>query len=95
MTTSRTRPDVSFAPCQDHTLSTFSGMEELEPMGPEEIRARLGVSRQRAYILINRRDFPPPWRELAMGKVWKSTDVEAWIRANRKQVAEETEADDS
>lgn len=58
-------------------------MAELEPMGPEEIRVRLGVSRQRAYIIIGRRDFPEPWVELAMGKVWRSTDVEAWIREKR------------
>jgi prophage regulatory protein len=66
---------------------------ELEPMGPEEIRNRLGVSRQRAYILIGRRDFPEPWRELAMGKVWRSTDVEAWIRANRPELAQDPESD--
>ena len=63
-------------------------MAKLEPMGPEEIRERLGVSRQRAYIVINRRDFPEPWRELAMGKVWKSTDVEAWIKAHRPDIAD-------
>jgi prophage regulatory protein len=51
---------------------------ELYPMGPEEIRARLGVSRQRAYILIGRKDFPDFWVELAMGKVWRSTDVERY-----------------
>jgi prophage regulatory protein len=63
-------------------------MAELSPMGPEEIRERLGVSRQRAYILINRRDFPLPWRELAMGKVWRSTDVEVWIAEHRPEIAE-------
>jgi len=60
-------------------------------MGPDEIRARLGVSRQRAYILMNRRDFPPPWRELAMGKVWRSTDVEDWIADKRPALLEEPE----
>jgi prophage regulatory protein len=60
-------------------------MAELEPMGPEEIRERLGVSRQRAYIIIGRKDFPDPWRELAMGKVWKSTDVEQWIKEHRPE----------
>lgn len=58
-------------------------MADLEPMGPDEIRVRLGVSRQRAYIVMNRRDFPEPWRELAMGKVWRSTDVEAWVAEHR------------
>jgi prophage regulatory protein len=63
---------------------------ELLPMGPEEIRVRLGVSRQRAYILIGRKDFPDPWVELAMGKVWRSTDVEDWVRSHRPALAEET-----
>lgn len=58
-------------------------------MGPDEIRKRLNVSRQRAYILIARRDFPEPWRELAIGKVWRSTDVEAWIRKHRPELAED------
>lgn len=55
-------------------------------MGPAEIQNRLGVSRQRAYILIGRKDFPDPWAELAMGKVWRSTDVEKWIRAHRPEL---------
>lgn len=58
-------------------------------MGPAEIQERLKVTRQRAYILINRRDFPEPWRELAMGKVWRSSDVEAWIRENRPNLTED------
>ena len=57
------------------------------PMGPEEIRDRLGVSRQRAYILIGRKDFPEPWVELAMGKVWRSTDVEEYAVARAKRLA--------
>lgn len=62
-------------------------MAEAVPVGPEEIRAMLDVSRQRAYILINRRDFPAPWVELAMGKVWRSTDVEKWIRERNRRSA--------
>lgn len=62
------------------------GMAEAVPMGPAEIQARLNVSRQRAYILIGRRDFPAPWVELAMGKVWRSTDVEKWIRDRDKRL---------
>lgn len=64
-------------------------MADLIPMGPEEIRLRLGVSRQRAYIIMGRRDFPEPWRELAMGKVWRSTDVEAWVRQHRPELIDE------
>lgn len=57
-------------------------------MGPEEIRVRLGVSRQRAYIIIGRKDFPDPWRVLKMGKVWRSIDVEKWIREHRPELAQ-------
>jgi prophage regulatory protein len=60
---------------------------ELFPMGPEEIRARLNVSRQRAYVVIGRKDFPDPWRELAIGKVWRSTDVEKWIADRDRRLA--------
>lgn len=56
-------------------------------MGADEIRKRLGVSRQRAYILIGRKDFPDPWRTLAMGKVWRSTDIERWIAEHRPELA--------
>ena len=65
--------------------------EELYPMGAEEIRQRLGVSVQRAYIIVGRKDFPDPWRQLARGKVWRSTDVEAWIREHRPELASKTE----
>lgn len=68
-------------------------MAELFPMGPDEIRERLSVSRQRAYILMGRRDFPEPWRELAMGKVWRSTDVEAWIADKRPHLNDPGPAD--
>ena len=57
-------------------------------MGAEEIRRRLSVSRQRAYIIIGRHDFPRPWVELAMGKVWRSTDVEKWLRERDEKRAQ-------
>jgi len=59
---------------------------ELYPMGAQEIRERLGVSTQRAYILIGRRDFPEPWRQLARGKVWRSTDVERYVRERERRL---------
>jgi predicted DNA-binding transcriptional regulator AlpA len=61
-------------------------------MGPTEIAERLGVSRQRVYILSNRYDFPRHRWELAMGKIWWAEDVEAWIVENRPELAEEPEA---
>ena len=62
-------------------------------MGQTEIRARLGYSRQRVYILTGRRDFPAPRWELAMGKIWWAEDVEAWIRENRTDLAEDPETE--
>lgn len=52
-------------------------------MGAEEIRQRLGFSRQWTYVITNRRDFPEPVYELAMGKIWLAEDVEAWAAAHR------------
>lgn len=57
-------------------------------MGAREIEARLGVSRQRVQQLIARPDWPAPYDELAMGKVWRKADVEAWIRDHRPDLAE-------
>lgn len=56
----------------------------LRLLGAHEIRACLGnVSRQRVYQLTARTDFPRPIAELAQGKVWLASDVEAWIAARR------------
>jgi prophage regulatory protein len=53
-------------------------------MGAHEIRLRLGgVSRQRAYQITSRADFPEPVADLAQGKIWATKDVEAWMKAHR------------
>lgn len=52
-------------------------------MGAREIEDRLGVSRQRVQQLIAGHDFPAPWDELAMGKVWRKPDIEHWIEGHR------------
>jgi prophage regulatory protein len=57
-------------------------------MGAAEIQARLGVSRQRAYQLVSRRDFPEPYQVLAMGSIWLESDVEAWISKHRPHLNE-------
>jgi predicted DNA-binding transcriptional regulator AlpA len=62
-------------------------------MGAKEIQDRLGVSRQRAYLIIGRRGFPEPYQTLAMGSIWLQDDVEAWIREHRPEIAEEPEGD--
>ena len=56
-------------------------------MGAQEIEQRLGVSRQRVYVLTQRADWPAPYDSLAMGKVWRIEDVEAWISKHRPHVA--------
>jgi prophage regulatory protein len=51
-------------------------------VGAAEIAAMLGVSRQRVQQLISRPDFPKPDAVLAMGKVWRTEDVQAWAKAH-------------
>lgn len=63
-------------------------------MGASEIQERLRVSRQRVQQLVARPDWPPPYDELAMGKVWRKGDIEAWIAAHRPEVAHADEDDD-
>jgi predicted DNA-binding transcriptional regulator AlpA len=54
-----------------------------ELMGAAEIAERLGVSRQRVQQLVKRKDWPAPVAELTMGKVWRSAEIEAWIKTHR------------
>jgi prophage regulatory protein len=57
-------------------------------MGAHEIRIRLGgVSRQRAYQITSRADFPKEIADLAQGKVWLTDDVEAWMKDHRRDEA--------
>ena len=58
-------------------------------VGAQEIGAMLGVSRQRVQQLAARDDFPQPEVTLAMGKVWKRADVEAWARDHGRMLADE------
>ena len=55
--------------------------KELMSLG--EIRLRLGVSRQRAYQLSKRQDWPAVYENLSIGRVWRTEDIEAWIDRNR------------
>ena len=54
-----------------------------------------GLSRQRVQQIINRRDFPKPYQELAMGKVWRRPAVEAWARENGRALAGDDTPDTS
>lgn len=49
-------------------------------MGTAEIAQLLGVSHSRVWQLAREYDdFPAPIAELAIGKVWKQSDIERWI----------------
>lgn len=74
----------SLAPTVDHV-----GVKPIRLMGAHEIRIRLGgVSRQRAYQITSRADFPKPIADLAQGKVWLTEDVEAWMKVHRRDLDE-------
>lgn len=46
-----------------------------------EIARRLGVSRARAHQLAARPDFPAPLGRIGQAKVWRWTDIKAWLPA--------------
>ncbi|GAA2846983.1 hypothetical protein Acy02nite_03940 [Actinoplanes cyaneus] len=58
-------------------------------MGSGEIAKRLGLSRQRVQQLAERDDWPEPFDELAMGRVWLIEDIELWIHQQRTPRPEE------
>ncbi|WP_420116413.1 helix-turn-helix transcriptional regulator [Micromonospora sp.] len=58
-------------------------------MGAYEIRMRLGVSRQRVEQLMKRPDWPKPYESLATGRIWRTEDIEAWIREHRPHLPDE------
>jgi prophage regulatory protein len=60
-------------------------------MGQQEIRARLGYSRQHTAMLVGQKGFPDPAYELGMGRIWLAEDVEKWIAVNRPELAEDPE----
>ncbi|MFC4104759.1 hypothetical protein [Micromonospora zhanjiangensis] len=65
-------------------------MEDL--VGAAEIRIMLGnVSRQRVNVVTNNKNFPDPVVTLIMGKVWRRSDVEKWIRQHRPDLATDGE----
>jgi prophage regulatory protein len=61
-------------------------VKTLRILGAHEIRMLLGgVSRQRAYQITSRPDFPEPVADLAQGKVWLADDVDRWLGTHRKK----------
>lgn len=58
-------------------MTTVNGMDLI---GGREIQELLGVSRQRAHVLMNRDDFPAPAATVnRRNRVWDRETVVAWI----------------
>jgi predicted DNA-binding transcriptional regulator AlpA len=51
--------------------------------GIREIADLLGVSRQRANQIAATKTFPKPLARLAMGPVWRLSDVKTWAERHR------------
>lgn len=49
-------------------------------MSTPEIAELLGITRQRVDQLSRTEAFPAPVAELAIGRVWRRMDIEAWAR---------------
>jgi hypothetical protein len=58
-------------------------------MTVSDIGRRLGVSRQRAGVIVNQPGFPKPSKEVTKNRItyrlWHPRSVEAWVRKNRKE----------
>ena len=51
-------------------------------VGRGELRKIFGVSYTRTVALADQADFPEPWADLSVGKIWALSEVVAW--AERK-----------
>lgn len=60
----------------------------MELVGLAEIRELFGISRQRAYQLTQKEDFPAPAAELRMGNVWRKQDVIDWARGTNREIVD-------
>jgi predicted DNA-binding transcriptional regulator AlpA len=55
-------------------------------VGPAEVAAMMGISRQRVDQLASTyEDFPAPEVVLATGRVWARSAIERWIAAHPKR----------
>lgn len=57
-------------------------MGRVELAGASEVAALLGVSRQQVDRLATRDDFPAPVAVLKTGRIWRTRDIEKWIKAH-------------
>ena len=51
-----------------------------------EVADLLGISRQRAAILVDRPDFPRPIDTLAVGRIWSGADVRAYAEKRNRRL---------
>ncbi|MFV2013221.1 MULTISPECIES: helix-turn-helix transcriptional regulator [unclassified Micromonospora] len=58
-------------------------MGELRLVASQEVQEMLGVSRTRAYQITNSKSFPDPVVVLSVGRIWRTEDVERWIKQHR------------
>lgn len=59
-------------------------------VGPAEVAAMLGISRQRLHQIETEGDpkhpFPEPTAVLATGRVWETSDIVKWAKATGREV---------
>jgi hypothetical protein len=77
--------DVDESPGTDGERCSRCGVTcEPRLVGAWEIREQFGVSRQRVQQLADLPDFPAPYQQLAMGRVWRATEIRTWLRGWRR-----------
>jgi len=54
-------------------------------MALAEVTSYLGVSRQRAAVLVDRSDFPQPLDTLSVGRVWDAAAVRTYAAKRRER----------
>ncbi|MDG4751697.1 hypothetical protein O7630_12160 [Micromonospora sp. WMMD718] len=54
-------------------------------MALSEVAEYLGVSRQRAAILVDRPDFPAPIETLSVGRIWDAAQVRGYASRRRER----------
>jgi predicted DNA-binding transcriptional regulator AlpA len=54
-------------------------------MALAEVAAFLGVSRQRAAVLVDRPNFPAPIDTLTVGRIWSAADVRAYAEQRNRR----------
>ncbi|MDM4720993.1 hypothetical protein QTQ03_15845 [Micromonospora sp. WMMA1363] len=58
-------------------------------MALAEVADYLGVSRQRAAILVDRPDFPDPIDTLTVGCIWDAAEVRGYAERRSRRLADE------